>query len=33
MAVASSNDERIRHVVLLILENRSFDQMLGCFKA
>lgn len=22
----------IRHVVLLILENRSFDQMLGCFK-
>jgi len=23
----------IRHVVLLILENRSFDQMLGCFRA
>lgn len=23
----------IRHVVMLILENHSFDQMLGCFKA
>lgn len=23
----------IRHVILLILENRSFDQLLGCFKA
>ena len=23
----------IRHVVLLLLENRSFDQMLGCFTA
>ena len=22
----------IEHVVLLLLENRSFDQMLGCFK-
>ena len=26
-------DDPIRHVVLLILENHSFDQMLGCFKA
>jgi phospholipase C len=23
----------VRHVVLLMLENRSFDQMLGCFKS
>src|SRR4051794_26046160 len=23
----------ITHVVLLLLENRSFDQMLGCFQA
>ena len=22
----------IRHVVVLMLENHSFDQMLGCFK-
>jgi phospholipase C len=26
-------DDPIRHVVHLILENRSFDQMLGCMKA
>ena len=26
-------DDPIRHVVLLALENHSFDQMLGCFKA
>jgi phospholipase C len=25
-------DDPIRHVVVLILENHSFDQMLGCFK-
>lgn len=24
--------EAIRHVVVLMLENHSFDQMLGCFK-
>ncbi len=30
MAAAS---DPIRHVLLLMLENRSFDQMLGCFKA
>jgi phospholipase C len=26
-------DEHIRHVILLALENRSFDQMLGCMKS
>ncbi len=26
------NDSRIQHVVVLIMENHSFDQMLGCFK-
>jgi phospholipase C len=25
-------DDPIRHVILLMLENHSFDQMLGCFK-
>lgn len=25
-------DQDIKHVVLLVLENRSFDQMLGCFQ-
>jgi phospholipase C len=25
-------DDRIKHVVLLMLENRSFDQVLGCFQ-
>ena len=29
----SPNNDPIKHVILLILENRSFDQMLGCFKA
>lgn len=29
----SESADPIRHVVLLILENHSFDQMLGCFKA
>src|SRR5712691_5202564 len=31
-ATADANDP-IKHVVLLLLENRSFDQMLGCFKS
>lgn len=31
-ATADANDP-IKHVVLLLLENRSFDQMLGCFQA
>ena len=26
-------NDPIKHVVLLLLENRSFDQMLGCFQA
>ena len=26
-------DKAIKHVVLLMLENRSFDQMLGCLQA
>src|ERR1700738_2766026 len=30
-ATADAGDP-IKHVVLLLLENRSFDQMLGCFK-
>jgi phospholipase C len=30
--VAGNDDERIRHVVLLIFENHSFDQMLGDVK-
>src|SRR5712672_89992 len=30
-AAADANDP-IKHVVLLLLENRSFDQMLGCFQ-
>jgi phospholipase C len=25
-------DDPIKHVVLLLFENHSFDQMLGCFK-
>lgn len=28
----NQNDDPIRHVVVLILENHSFDQMLGCLK-
>ena len=32
MAITSSHDP-IKHVVLLILENHSFDQLLGCFTA
>src|ERR1700674_2632325 len=28
-----TRSDPIRHVVLLILENHSFDQMLGCLKA
>src|SRR5258708_603761 len=31
MAEPGRRDDPIRHVVLLIMENRSFDQMLGCF--
>lgn len=27
------NDDPIRHVVVLMFENHSFDQMLGCFKS
>src|ERR1700694_3655686 len=30
-ATADAGDP-IKHVVLLLLENRSFDQMLGCFQ-
>jgi phospholipase C len=30
-AVKDANDP-IKHVILLLMENRSFDQMLGCFK-
>src|ERR1700738_421653 len=30
-ATADAGDT-IKHVVLLLLENRSFDQMLGCFQ-
>jgi phospholipase C len=30
-ATKDANDD-IKHVVLLLLENRSFDQMLGCFQ-
>lgn len=28
-----SESDRIKHIVLLMLENHSFDQMLGCFKS
>ena len=28
----SADDDPIRHVIVLILENHSFDQMLGCFQ-
>src|SRR5690242_10065899 len=28
----SAPTDQIRHVILLMLENRSFDQMLGCFQ-
>ena len=28
----SSNSDPIKHVILLLLENRSFDEMLGCFR-
>jgi phospholipase C len=30
--VPSHDNDHVQHVVLLILENHSFDQMLGCFK-
>src|SRR5579883_3588910 len=33
MAATALRDDPIRHVVLLILENHSFDQMLGAAKA
>src|SRR5437588_7300296 len=32
MALEKSSSDPIKHVVVLMLENRSFDQMLGCFK-
>src|SRR5882757_7571583 len=32
MAENTNQGDPIRHVVVLILENHSFDQMLGCFK-
>lgn len=32
MTAKTANHDPIRHVVMLILENHSFDQMLGCFK-
>jgi phospholipase C len=32
MAPKPAADDPIRHVVVLALENHSFDQMLGCFK-
>lgn len=28
-----NENDPIKHVVLLIMENHSFDQMLGCFKS
>jgi len=31
--VRHRNDDPIKHVVVLMFENHSFDQMLGCFKA
>src|SRR5437870_5444082 len=31
-AIKDANDP-IKHIILLLMENRSFDQMLGCFKA
>jgi phospholipase C len=30
--VNANASDPIKHVVLLLLENRSFDQMLGCFQ-
>src|SRR6267154_1716583 len=33
MSTETSQGDPIKHVVVLILENHSFDQMLGCFKA
>lgn len=32
MTATASGSDPIRHVVVLILENRAFDQMLGCIK-
>ena len=32
MTPNTADHDPIRHVVMLILENHSFDQMLGCFK-
>jgi phospholipase C len=32
MAMNAADRDPIHHVVMLILENHSFDQMLGCFK-
>src|SRR2546428_10536229 len=32
MNIQPQGRDPIRHVVLLMLENHSFDQMLGCFK-
>lgn len=32
MTATASGSDPIRHVFVLILENRAFDQMLGCFK-
>src|SRR5712692_1196474 len=29
---ATAAQDPVKHVILLLLENRSFDQMLGCFK-
>jgi phospholipase C len=31
--MSGASDDPIKHVVLLILENHSFDQLLGCFTA
>ena len=32
VAQTGDTSDPIKHVVVLILENHSFDQMLGCFK-
>src|SRR5205823_3253841 len=31
-SMSTSADDPIRHVIVLMLENRSFDQMLGCLQ-
>jgi phospholipase C len=31
--MVEAGNDRVKHVIVLALENHSFDQMLGCFKA